>query len=46
MQKIDLWGAQYSNVPSILLPKHGGGTVASGQQGCGENLTGETGGDR
>ena len=26
-QSISLWGATYSNVPAILLPKGGGGTA-------------------
>lgn len=26
-QSISLWGATYSNVPAILLPKNGGGTA-------------------
>lgn len=28
MVDITLWGASYSNVPSILLPKTGGGTAS------------------
>ena len=27
-QNISLWGASYSAVPSILLPKQGGGTAS------------------
>ena len=26
-QSISLWGATYSNVPAVLLPKNGGGTA-------------------
>ena len=26
-QSISLWGASYSNVPAVLLPKAGGGTA-------------------
>lgn len=26
-QSISLWGASYSNVPAVLLPKTGGGTA-------------------
>lgn len=26
-QNITIWGASYSNVPAVLLPKTGGGTV-------------------
>lgn len=44
MANVSLWGAVYSNVPSVLLPKQGGGTAqffeVSGTKSITQNGTG------